>query len=377
MPSTQITIIGGGICGLSTAFALYNRGYHNIRILEAQDWPNPLGSSHGHSRITRSAYSSLFYVNLMRRAHKEIWPRLEKLLKKTLVYPCNGIFFGPHDGHIQSYSNSVREAGVRVEPISKNQAQVQFPQFSFWPSDTILLDHTAGVIAAEQTISSLISFLHEKGIALLPNTTVRHIDQNSIHTSKSIFHSDWIISCAGPWTSTLFPFLSKELSPIRQQVFYMGAKQTATISIPQFPVWVEVGQSIQENWYGLPQFGRMGFKLARHRLHGISNDPDALPKISAAHRREAQEKAEIRFPIYSGEILFEESCIYTMREKEDYLIDFHPQIPQLIIASGFSGHGFKLAPLCGELMVDMIEGGKAPYPFTYKKEHQDETPFQT
>ena len=66
-----------------------------------------------------------------------------------------------------------------------------------------------------------------------------------------------------------------------------------------------------------------------------------------------------------------------MRENEDYLIDFHPDLSQVIIASGFSGHGFKLAPLCGELMVDMIEGKKPPAPFTYKKWSQHEALSQT
>jgi len=302
----------------------------------------------------------------MQQAHHEIWPRLEKELKKTLIHPCSGLFFGPQDGLIQDYTSAVQEAGAQVEACTIEHAKKQFPQFSFLPTDAILLDHTAGVIAAEHTVLGLVQYLQEKGVTLLSHTPVLQLEGNTIITPTSTLYSDWTICCTGPWIPKLFPFLNDTLRPLRQRIFYMESTVPHLISIPHFPVWVEVGQSLEENWYGLPQFGNEGFKLARHRLTGGQDDPDANPIIQSQHREEAQEKARIRFPIYSGKILQEESCIYTMRDQENYLIDHHPQHHQIIIASGFSGHGFKLAPLCGELIVNMIEGHKTLSPFAYK-----------
>ena len=149
----------------------------------------------------------------------------------------------------------------------------------------------------------------------------------------------------------------------------MDAPEETQINLPHFPVWVEVGHSLAENWYGLPQFDSLGFKVARHRLTGPSNDPDETPQILESHRQEAIKKTTERIPTSSGIILREENCIYTMRENEHYLID--SLSPKTIVASGFSGHGFKLAPLCSDRIVDILEGKQSPTPFllpdTYTK----------
>ena len=359
---SKITIIGGGICGLSVAFALHIRGYHNIHLLEAHNWPNALGSSHSHSRITRSAYSSPFYVSLMKEAHEKYWPLLSQHLKKKLLHPCPGIFFGPHTGLIQSYADAVRAVDAHVEPITITAAREQFPQFFFHQDDLVLLDHTAGVLAAEDTILGLVAYLKEKGVSIYEKTPITHIDnEENPHTHQGVFPTDVLISCAGPWTPKLFPILSTQLLPMRQRVFYMKARKGWKIGIPDFPVWVEVGHTLAENWYGLPEFGSTGFKLARHRLTGDIDDPDATPIILEEHRSEAIEKALSRFPCTEGFIEKEEHCIYTMRQNEDYLIDRISS--KTIVASGFSGHGFKLAPLCGDRIVDIMEGKDTLLPF--------------
>ena len=148
MQSQEIAIIGGGICGLSTAFAIQRRGYKNITLFESQTWPNPKGSSHSHSRITRSAYSSPFYVELMQKAHNYHWPQLEEALNKKLIYPCKGLFFGPKDGLIQDYYEAVTAVGVHVDPITKKQAEDIFPQICFNSDDFILNKHDSWYIVS-------------------------------------------------------------------------------------------------------------------------------------------------------------------------------------------------------------------------------------
>jgi glycine/D-amino acid oxidase-like deaminating enzyme len=169
----------------------------------------------------------------------------------------------------------------------------------------------------------------------------------------------------GPQNSFLFSRPNQNLYD--SVVFYMKTNKGTDISLPQFPVWVEVGYSLAEHWYGLPQFGAPGFKIARHRLTGPSNHPDKKPEILDIHRREAINKTRERIPSATGIILREEHCIYTMRSNEDYLIDSLSS--KTIVASGFSGHGFKLAPLCGDRIVDIVEGKQASRQFLLQPSH--------
>ena len=359
----NIAIIGGGVYGLCTAFALLARGYRSITLFESGNCPNRNASSHGHSRITRSAYSSSFYVHLMQEAHNVSWPTLEQALGIQLLHPCSGIFFGPEDGLIQQYQSAVQEAGARVEAIPISQASSQFPQFSFSPNDVVLFDETAAVIAAQKTISGLLHYLKEQGVSLQTQTRVGSVQGNILLIDGKEHVFDQIVCCAGPWTSQLFPELEGILRPHRQRVFYMEAHDDYNISAPNFPVWVEVGHRMDENWYGLPQFGQQGFKVAHHRLGGTVDDPDAVSIIQEEHRNDVRNKVRDRIPAGTGRIIEEELCIYTMKDKEDFLIDRLPSNSHVVVAGGFSGHGFKLAPCCGDIIVDALEEKPIPSRF--------------
>ena len=363
MNANRIAIIGGGIYGLCTAFALHNRGYRSIALFESGTWFHRKASSHGHSRITRSAYSSAFYVHLMQEAHNKYWPTLSKTLGTQLLYPCSGIFFGPEDGLIQQYQEAVQEAGARVDPISFSQASTQFPQFSFQSNDVILFDKTSAVIAAQQTISGLLQYLKAHHVSLYPNVHVENVQGNALIIDNKEHIFDQIICCAGPWTSKLFPELEGILRPHRQRVFYMETQDNYDISAPHFPVWVEVGHCFDENWYGLPQFGQKGIKVAHHRLDGTIDDPDALSSIQEEHRNDVLQKVHNRLPVATGRIIEEELCMYTMKDNEDFLIDRLTSNKNVVVAGGFSGHGFKLAPLCADMIVDALEQKPTPSRF--------------
>ena len=372
MKRARIAIIGGGIYGLCTAFALLQRGYSSITIFEKGTWPNRNASSHGHTRITRSAYSSSFYVHLMQEAHNQYWPALSNALGMQLLYPCHGIFFGPEDGIIQRYYSAVQEAGASVKLISNSIASSQFPQFLFQSNDMVLLDETSAVIAAQQTIFGLLKYLNANNVALHPQAQVEEVRKNTIVIDGKENYFDQIVCCAGPWIPKLLPELGDILRPHRQRVFYMEAHAKYEISIPHFPVWLEVGYSLDDSWYGLPQFGQKGFKIAHHRLDGTVDDPDAVSIIQDEHRKDVQNKILNRLPAGTGRILTEELCIYTMKEQEDFLIDRLKNNPHVVVAGGFSGHGFKLAPRCADIIVDALEEKPVPSRFTlasYLKEH--------
>lgn len=63
----------------------------------------------------------------------------------------------------------------------------------------------------------------------------------------------------------------------------------------------------------------------------------------------------------SGEIVETTSCRYSMTPDEDFIIDRHPEYPQIVIASPCSGHGFKFASVIGEILTDLALSGKTQH----------------
>jgi sarcosine oxidase len=60
-------------------------------------------------------------------------------------------------------------------------------------------------------------------------------------------------------------------------------------------------------------------------------------------------------------LLAAKTCLYTMTPDGDFIIDQLPGNPRVIVASPCSGHGFKLAPVIGEILADLATDGATPH----------------
>lgn len=356
----DIIIIGGGLNGLCTAFQLIQKGYRNIVLLEARTIGHDLGSSHGKSRITRSAYSDACYVQMMQYCHQVSWPELEKTLNQSFRYPCKGLFYGPEDGLFQKYRDAILEAGANVEQLSTQKAKEVFPQFNFTNNDGILQDHTSAVIGAEQTISALKTYCQEH-IDVLENHPVLDIDNSDpilrFQLENEELRAEKCIITAGAWTTRLIPELQTRLKVVHQNVYYLNIESPRMGEIGKYPVWVELGMNIDEMYYGLPEFQRKGIKVAKHHFQG-DDDPNIKIRPPESDDQAFIKRFQTRLNIPIKSIESWERCQYTYTENEDFILDFHPQDQRIVIGAGFSGHGFKFGPLTGKILTDLLLDGK-------------------
>ena len=124
---------------------------------------------------------------------------------------------------------------------------------------------------------------------------------------------------------------------------------------PAMPVWVDFAEEI----YGLPDFKGRGFKVAPDR-HGPPVDPDSLERvIDPESLARAREYVGRRFPaLKDAPIMGSEVCQYENTSNGDFLIDRHPDLENVWLVGGGSGHGFKHGPAVGEYVAArIIEGG--------------------
>ena len=132
-------VIGGGVNGLCTAWHLARMGA-KVTLLEQYQLGTSRGSSHGTTRITRSAYASETYVRLMQQAHGEAWPDLEAEAGTQLLYRGDGVFWGP--GALEDYARAVEGGGADVLRLDPGEARRRFPAFRFEDTPYVLWDRT-------------------------------------------------------------------------------------------------------------------------------------------------------------------------------------------------------------------------------------------
>jgi sarcosine oxidase len=182
-----------------------------------------------------------------------------------------------------------------------------------------------------------------------------------IQTDKGRYSADRLVITAGPWAGQLLAKWGKQLTVMRQTLHWFGTADDSRFRRDRFPIYLaEVPEGI---FYGLPAIDANGHKVARH--YGAPE----LPDVSAIDRTvTAEDGRPIRgflnryLPIVNGPQTRAEVCIYTLTPDRHFILDLHPEHPQVAIAAGFSGHGFKFASVVGEIMADLAENGCTQLP---------------
>ena len=355
-------VIGGGLVGLAAAWHFRRLGPNRVLVLEQFDHGHTRGSSHGTSRIIRSAYPSPAYVHLMRAVTREEWPRLEALAGRQLVFPCPACFFG-RGALFDAYAETMRAFPDEVELLSGSRAAPLFPALRLERVDAIV-DRTAGVLAAGRTMNLLRGLCEESGVEIREGTRVTgwSFEPEAIRVGYDGGEvlARHIMVAAGAWMPELLPFLRSRLFVARQTIGYFRLDGPMTVG--PFPVWCYLGDAANDFYYGLPEFEREGVKLARHLTANRSDDPNVPAEPDPRALDDLHRFASARFMSPVLEMTGSERCLYTCTPTEDFIIDRHPDDARMVFASACSGHGFKFGPLTGRILAELVLMGKTSVP---------------
>jgi sarcosine oxidase len=174
--------------------------------------------------------------------------------------------------------------------------------------------------------------------------------------------ADRLIVAAGSWVGRLLPDLALPVRPTRQQVLYFRPDDRAPFEIGRFPVFIFMGTSAEQAFYGMPDFQGLGAKVARH--DGPETDPDAPdPHVGDAYREVVRDFLRGHIPsLADAAIGLTEVCLYTVAPGERFLVDRHPDRDDVLVASPCSGHGFKFSCLIGRVLADLAADGSTAVP---------------
>ena len=356
----EIIVLGLGANGSS---ALYHLSKTRKKLIGIDRFtpPHDFGSSHGESRIIRQAYhENTLYVPYVKEAYN-YWYQLEKEADKKLLLKTGGIMLGHQNASVVTGSMlSAETYNIAYEHLNNQDLQKRFPAFKPTESTVGVLETEAGILFPEECIKTNLELAKRNGADLRLNETVLNIklssDKVEVITTKGTYYGDKLIVSAGAWISSLLPELQLPLTVERQVLYWFknsNAKRQAALIPKNLPVYIWEYLP-GEIFYGFPDLGN-GLKIARHHA-GERIEPDKLSQRVSDD--EINDMKELAGECLNIEAIFNYSsvCMYTNTPDENFIIDYHPEYKNVIIASPCSGHGFKFSSFTGKLLSDMATG---------------------
>ena len=361
--SFDVIVVGLGAMGSATLYHLAKRGV-SVLGLDQFEPPHDLGSSHGQTRIIREAYfEDPIYVPMIQRAIS-LWRELEQESGEGLYLQTGGIMIGAPDSIIFSGSQrSAREHNLPCEILDAKQIRQRFPALN--PADHMigLLEPRAGILYPEKCITTHLKLAARHGAQVRVNEPVTHWTNEpgsvSIKTSLTAYKAARAIFCSGAWLPELLPDLAPTLQIERQVLHWFRAAANPQHFTPDTcPVHLwEYEPGLM--FYGFPDLGT-GIKTAIHH-QGELNDRSKINRAVNPHDEAKMRRLIAQFlPEADGPLLSSTVCVYTNTPDEHFLLDRHPDHPEVVIGSPCSGHGFKFASVIGSLLADLATGQKPP-----------------
>jgi sarcosine oxidase/sarcosine oxidase subunit beta len=351
---TKALIVGGGIAGLSTAWALARRGVQ-VELFEQGPLPNPRGSSYDEHRIIRHAYGRMEgYAHLMPEAFR-VWKQLWQATGNRHYEPCGAVYFlRREDGWHAAVARSLGAMGIAQREIPLGDIERRFPMVN--PDGLLKVVETegAGMLFPIRILTDLVVLLGRLGVTLHSGVQVSEIDPEraTLVADGAVHGGDVVIVAAGAWADRLVPGLRGVAVPSRQAVLYLSPPADLTDDWAGAPVMLD--QSPDGGLYTLPPRCNTRLKIGDH-LFSRTGDPDG-DRIATNHDLArlwpAARAAYHDFDRY--QVLEAKACFYTVTEAEEFLV--HPIGPAGWLISACSGHGFKLGALIGELVARAISG---------------------
>jgi sarcosine oxidase len=349
-------VLGAGGMGGAALYHLARRG---ARVLGLEQFtiPHDRGSSHGLSRIIRLAYwEHPDYVPLVRRAY-DLWRNLERTTGQSLLTVTGSIDGGRPDSRpIEGALAACRAHGLEHEPLDAGALARRFPAYRLPPDHVAVFQPDGGFLHAERCVVAHV----EAARAL--NATVHTGEQVTgwtaadgsvrVTTARAAYEAERLVIAAGAWLPRLLPSIAPSIAVERQVVLWTHPLRPESFAPDRFPVfYIDTPHGA---FYGFPVDPARGFKIGKYHHRRQVTDPDDVDRTCSR-----EDEAALRdgiahyFPDANGPTAAASVCLFTNTPDEHFVIDRVPDRPEVVVAGGFSGHGFKFCSVVGEMAADL------------------------
>ncbi|WNV88316.1 FAD-dependent oxidoreductase [Umezawaea sp. Da 62-37] len=359
MPAVEVdvVVVGGGAMGSAAAWQLARRGV-DVLLLERFERGHTRGASHGASRIFRVSYAEPVYIGL---AHEALawWRELESDSGRDLLALTGGVAHG-RTSRLDGLFEALRAAGNPGRWLDPAEAVERWPGLRF--DGKVFFHPVAGRLHADDSVSALQAAAAGLGATVRHDTPVSEIvvrgdNRVEVRTATGTYRARRVVVAAGAWAAKLLDGLVPlpALRVTQEQPAHFRAPG-GEAGWPSFTHDLEERDLYPSGVYGLATPGE-GIKVGFHGT-GPVVDPDRRdfrpePAQLLALRRYAREW----LPGVDPDDFTPISCTYTTTESSDFVLD---RVGPVVVAAGFSGHGFKFTPAIGRVLADLVLTGDRP-----------------
>jgi glycine/D-amino acid oxidase-like deaminating enzyme len=341
---------------------LASRGWQ-VELFDAGPVPRPEAASTDISKIVRPDYGAdLLYTELMERA-LPLWTASNDRWREVLYHQVGFLVLAQAamrpGGFEHDSMHTLTSRGHAVDRLDRDRLAARFPAWvaSHYPDG--YFNPLAGWVASGRALSRMIEDAAAIGVRVNDGEGVSQLIEEGSRvtgvftTSGRRVRGDVVLIAAGAWTPILAPQLVSIMWPVAQPVFHLKPSDPERFRPPQFPVWAAA--IAETGWYGFPANATGIVKIANHgpgrRVH--PDDPRVVDLDDVSKLRTFLHES---LPALAGAPLAaSKTCLYCDAFDGDFFIGRDPDRPGLAVAAGDSGHGFKFAPVLGDVIADAIE----------------------
>ena len=356
--NTDICILGGGIMGLATAYTIGRASDSEILLLDRYGVGNDLCSSNDVNRVFRYSYGNEELYTRMAVESLKLWKNLERESGKEILLPTGLLMLQGEDSNANRFNESsyrtLKRMKLGAEQIEAEELKKRFPQFK---AEKGFFDPHGGVLLASKALSVLSSLIEQHGVKVRKGAARRLIfgEQPSVETTdgESVRFRKLVMTI-GPWSNSLLNPKLASMVPTRQQLIYFKPREGLARFRPKYcPVF------FADRHYGLPAAGIEGVKVSPKELTEPVDPETANRSVDNSEIAACREICRRFVPdLADGEVVRTKVCLYDMTENSDFVLDRDPDHPEVVYGYGFSGHGFKFAPLIGTLLSELALDNK-------------------
>jgi len=361
----QIIIVGAGVVGLSTAYALLKMGMGKVRVLEQAMVNHDRAASASLSRLLRFEYGADLLYPRMVRLSLELWRELEQRTQRRLYTPTGILSLGMAGDDTLRAHEIVCDLGLQSECLSASACRQRFPQFEPGAYETLTCNTQGGILHASACLLALKQIVLDLGGQITETCQVTRVvpaePGRTLYlqlSSGEKLSAERIVIASGPWVHRLLGGLQLPVRLTRQYLLYFSGLAPSAFGVGVFPAFME------RYLYGFPihRGSHWWLKAASHEF-GRSVDPDGGVQLEERVIARTQHAlCELLPALRAARLAHIEACIYDVSPDEDFILDFLPGEPRVVFATGLSGHAFKFGPLLGRLLSSLVCGTRPEVP---------------
>jgi sarcosine oxidase / L-pipecolate oxidase len=361
--SSSTVIVGAGVFGLTTACELRRRRWA-VTVLDAGRVPRGEAASTDVSKIVRMDYGADALYTAMGEAALPRWDEWNERWSPALYHEDGFVLLAsepmrPGGFEYESYT-LLAQRGHPVTRLCDLDRQTTIPS---WREDLYpdgYFNPRAGWAESGRVVERLLHEARALGARVVEEAPFARLLEGGgrirgVHTSTGEEHrADVVIMATGAWTPQLLPHLADVMWTTAQTVIHVDGGRDERWRAPAFPVWA--ADIARTGWYGFPALPDGALKIGHHGS-GCRADPDGPRAVTPSDEIRVRDFLRTNLPpLADAPIVHRRLCFYCDTFDGDFWIDHDPERPGLVVAAGDSGHGFKFAPIMGELIADVLEG---------------------